>query len=52
MSSTVAWEIGKEDPLGLRRMVTNMKNGACNLLVLQKIFEVDWTGKFNGKLVL
>lgn len=47
----VAWAMGKEDPIGLRRMVVCMRNNARNLLVLQTILDVDWPGTFNGKNV-
>lgn len=48
----VAWEMGKEDLLGLRRTVAGMRNDARNLLVLQTMLDVDWSGSFNAKNVL
>lgn len=52
VSPVVTWAIGREDSLGLRGMVAWMRNGARNLTVLQTILEVDWSGTFNGKVVL
>lgn len=51
VSPIVAWATGKEDTLGLRRMVARTRNGDRNLLVLQTILEVDWAGNFNGNRV-
>lgn len=45
----VAWAIGKDEPLGFRRMVVSMEACARNLLVLQLILDVDWGATFRGK---
>lgn len=37
----IAWRIGREDPLGLCRMMAQMRNDELDFLVLQAIFEVD-----------
>lgn len=46
VSPIVAWAIGKDDPLRLRRMVLRMRNGACNLFVLDD----DYRGRLGGNV--
>lgn len=49
INSIVAWEMGRNDPLGLRWMVEVMKNGASNFLVLQMIRGVEWAGNVSAQ---
>lgn len=48
----VSWALEKSVPLGFHCMVARMENGACNLLVIQTILEVDWYGTFGWKPVM
>lgn len=52
ISSIVGWALEKIDPLFFRRVVARMDNGSCELLVIQKILEVDWYVTFAGKAVI